>query len=210
MQTTATEKEIAPATARPLALLLAIVAGVMRLVPHPWNLASVGALGLFGGARLRSWHAFALPLLVMAGTDLALLALKDNPPFDPYVYASFMIYVLVGRCLIRTESPLWIGGASVLASTQFFLITNFGVWAHGTPYPKTIAGLGECYAAGLLFNQREATLGFFAPTVIGDLAYTAILFGLHAWLSRVYFPEERVELAPNVAPVPPVYSRGTN
>ena len=49
---------------RPLASILTasagVTAGLLRLVPHPPNFSSVGALGLFGGARLRAWHAFAL------------------------------------------------------------------------------------------------------------------------------------------------------
>src|SRR5439155_10194395 len=100
--------------ATPLAISLAAVAGLLRLVPHPFNLTATGALGLFGGARLRSWLAFALPLGVMALSDLALWALKGYPPFNPWVYGSFAIYVLLGQLLVRTESPVRIGAVCVL------------------------------------------------------------------------------------------------
>ena len=50
----------------PLALGVAIAAGViaaiLRVVPHPPNFSSVGALGLFGGARLPAWKGYAFPM----------------------------------------------------------------------------------------------------------------------------------------------------
>ena len=52
-----------------LPLGLTVSAGVLRLLAPVPNLTPVGALGLYAGGRLRSWQAFALPLLVMAATD---------------------------------------------------------------------------------------------------------------------------------------------
>jgi hypothetical protein len=174
---------------RPLASGLAVVAGVLRLVPHWPNFTPVGALGVFAGARLRSWHAFALPLLVMAATDLALFALYGYPPLNPFVYGSFLVNVLLGRLLLKTEKPVRIAGVSLLASVQFFLVTNFGAWLALSKVPgpvlyaPTAAGLIECYVAGL---------PFFGCTVLGDLAYCGLLFGAHALLAREFFRGERV------------------
>ena len=152
---------------------LSVVAGLVRLFPyHPPNFTPVGALGLFGGARLRPWLAFTLPFAVMAATDLALWALKGYPPFDPFVYGSFLVNVALGSWLLRkTNSPWRVGAVSLLASVQFFLVTNFGVWAAGRLYPKTPAGLALCYWEGL---------PFFGYTVAGDLFFVAVLFGLYA------------------------------
>jgi hypothetical protein len=184
---------------RPLASVLAVTAGLFRLIPHPWNFTPVGALGLFAGARLPSWHAFAWPVGVMAGSDLLLWAMLGKRPFDPFVYASFLLTVLIGRTLVRTESPWRIGGASLLASVQFFLVTNFGAWLtflrQPEPlYPPTLSGLLTCYAAGIPFFGKDVPLplGFFGNTVLGDLCFVALLFGAHAWLSRRAFPAERV------------------
>src|SRR5262245_33269920 len=141
-------REAPPGMTRPLATGLAVAAGLLRLVPHPANLTPVGALGLFAGARLRSWHAFALPVLVMAATDAVLYATHGYPP-SAFVYASFLVNVLIGRALTATESPWRIGAASFLCSLQFFLVTNFGVWltSPGPLYPHTPEGLLACYAA---------------------------------------------------------------
>jgi hypothetical protein len=188
----------APETARvlrPMTTGLAVLAGLLRLVPHPWNCTPVGALGLFAGGRLRSWHAFAVPVGVMVGSDILLAWFWQKPPFDPFVYASFLVNVLLGRWLCRNESAVRIGLASLLASFQFFLVTNFGAWimlsseAFGT-YTRDLNGLLTAYVAGL---------PFFGGTLLGDLFFAGALFGLHAWLVRHAFPRERV--APLAGPV---------
>jgi hypothetical protein len=192
------------AVARPLAIALTLMAGVLRLVGMPANFAPVGAIGLFGGARLRSWQAFVLPLAVMLGTNGALAALHGSRyffyPSMPFVYGSFLVYVLIGRALRQTESPWWIGAGSLAGSLQFFLITNFGQWlTMGVPagssivlepgqYYWTPAGLFECYVQGL---------PFFGRTVLSDLAFTAGFIGLHAFITRAYFITERVPVRRN-------------
>src|SRR5262245_44477207 len=111
---------------RPWALLLTVLAGLFRLVPswlRPYNLAPVGAVGLFGGARLRGWQAYVLPLAIMVFSDCLLWALlgPDYGLFHysrVFVYGSFLVYVLLGRALVRSESPLLIGGAALAGSLQ--------------------------------------------------------------------------------------------
>jgi hypothetical protein len=61
------------------------------------------------------------------------------------------------------------------SSVLFFVITNFGVWAFDAFYPKTWEGLIACYVAAIPFFQN---------TLIGDLLYTAVLFGGFALLER--------------------------
>jgi hypothetical protein len=55
-----------------------------------------------------------------------------------------------------------------LGSAQFFVVTNLAVWATGGFYPKTIAGLVNCFVAGA---------PFFWYTLAGDALYAGILFG---------------------------------
>jgi hypothetical protein len=54
-------------------------------------------------------------------------------------------------------------------------VTNFGVWALASWYPKTWAGLVACYVAAI---------PFFRNTLLGDAVYTAALFGGVALLER--------------------------
>jgi hypothetical protein len=179
---------------RPLATTLAVLAGIIRVVPHPWNFTPVGALCLYSGARLRSWQAWVIPLAVMALSDLAIKSITGDPGLDPFVYASFLINILLGRWLLRTtESPWRIGSVSLLASLQFFLVTNFGAWVMLSKppfltYSPTWDGLVQCYVMGLPFADR---------TFLGDLLFCGVLFGLHALLSRWVFSGERVTAVPS-------------
>jgi hypothetical protein len=99
----------------------------------------------------------------------------------PVIYLCFLISVWIGRRLRSTDSPFRIGGACVLSSLQFFLLTNLSIWAMGSMYAKSAAGLATCYLAGL---------PFFGATLAGDLFFTAAIFGLYALLTRTIAQSE--------------------
>jgi hypothetical protein len=170
---------------RPLALLLTILSGLARLLPHPPNFTPVGAMSLFAGARLRGWRAYLVPLAMMAITDPLLHVIFGIPGYtkaSPFIYGSFLINVWIGRRLAVSENPIRIGGAAFLCSLQFFLVTNFALWVGTNFYAHTVAGLAECYSSAIPFWGR---------TLAGDLVFTAVLFGLHAVLSRRIAVSER-------------------
>jgi len=172
--------------ARPLALSLIVLGAIARLLPHPPNFTPVGALSLYSGARLRSWQAYLIPIVVLAATDPIMgmvFGFKAFTALTPFVYLSFLINVWIGRRLRQTERVWRIGGAALLGSLQFFVITNFAVWSTSHWYPHTLMGLAEVYVAAI---------PFFGWTLAGDIGYTAVLFSLHAWLSRKYFPQEQI------------------
>jgi len=164
---------------KPLAIGLVVLAALARVMQH-WNFAPVGALSLFAGARMRGWKAYLIPLALMALTDPLL---GGYSAATPLVYASLLVNVWIGSRLRQTENPLWIGGAALAGSLQFFLITNFAWLAASNMYPHTLAGVMSCYAAGVPFFWR---------TMASDLFYSGVLFGLHAWLSRTVVTSERV------------------
>jgi hypothetical protein len=119
-----------------------------------------------------------MPLLAMLLADVLLLALlpPDYPSFSaltPWVYGSFLLYVALGRLAARLErhlGPVSVLFGAVAGSVQFFLITNFAAWLGDALYPPTFAGLVQCYVAGLPFVRN---------TLLGDLFYTGVLFGLY-------------------------------
>lgn len=165
---------------QPAALTLTILAALLRLVPHPPNFAPVGAVALFGGARLRGWQAYVVPLLAMLVTDPILNWMYGVHTFSVMtlvIYGCFLLNVVLGRSFLReTSSVRRIAGVAMIGSVQFFLITNFFVWLGAREfYPLTASGLAACYIAAL---------PFFARTVLGDLFYSAILFGVYALYSR--------------------------
>jgi hypothetical protein len=216
-----------------LAVGLAVGAGLLRIIPHPWNFTPVTALGLFGGARLRPWQAFTLPFVVMVVSDF-LLWLIVGPawkPFNLLVYGCFAVSVLLGLLLRRTRSPLRIGAASVAASLLFFLVTNFGVWYSSRVGPETLPGgagmmretegsiypigrlryadnangLMTCYFMGLDFSTKDAPpLGFTGNLLAGDLFFTGLLFGAYGLAARRW---KRPFAMPQAAKVPTAEAR---
>ncbi len=153
---------------RPRFLFLAgiiLAAALSRLIPHPPNFSPVAALALFGGAAIADKRpAFVLPLAAMFLSDLIL----GFSPLTPVIYGCLALIVCLGFWVKRSQSPGRIGLAAVAGAILFFGVTNFGVWAMGSYYPKTGAGLAECFTAAI---------PFFWNTLTSDLFYAAILFG---------------------------------
>ena len=151
-----------------------LFAAIIRVVPHPWNLAPVGAMALFSGAVIRNrWAAFLFPLLALLAGDFFV----GFHVLMPVVYASFLISVTIGSWLRDNRTVLRLGGAVLLGAAQFFLITNFGVWLFLHSYPKTLAGLAACYLAGV---------PFFWNTLAGDAFFSAVFFGALYLAERAY------------------------
>jgi hypothetical protein len=155
-----------------VALAMIVAAAALRIAPHPWNFTPVGAMALFSGAVVRDRRlAFLLAVLALFAGDVFVGFHK----LMPVVYASLLVNVAIGRFLQDKRTVARIGGATFLAALQFFLLTNFGVWALLDSFRRTAAGLIACYAAAL---------PFFWNTVAGDALYSALLFGGFALAER--------------------------
>ena len=154
------------------AAALVAAAALSRLAPHPPNFTPVAAMALFAGATIEpAALAFGVPLLAMLASD-AVLGFHDQMPG---VYLSFALTVLLGRRFRRPARGRRLVLAAPAASLLFFVLTNLGVWAAGGLYPRTAAGLLECYVLAL---------PFFGSTILGDALYAAALFGGYALLHR--------------------------
>jgi len=163
---------------RPIAIALTILSALGRLLPHPPNVTPVGSSSLFAGARVNGWMAYLLPILVMVVTDPLVGGYTRS---TPVIYLSFLISVWIGRRIANSDSAMRIGTACVLCSLQFFVLTNFSTWAFGTMYAKSVAGLVACYVAAL---------PFYGLTILGDVVFTAAIFGLNYLLTRALEPAE--------------------
>ncbi len=177
-------------------LLAAVVVfpALLRWLGQPWNLTPVGGIALFTGVYFsRSRWAIVIPLAAMLLSDITWGLMRGDVmtytfhSVIPFVYGSYVLYVLLGKRVRahweHAESepqqtwkraagrgfPLCI--ATLGGSLLFYLITNFGMWMMYTTYPHTLAGLIQCYVAGLPFLR---------PTVIGDAFYTTLFFGAFA------------------------------
>jgi hypothetical protein len=147
--------------------LMVFGAAFVRLIPHPPNFAPIAAMALFGGAYFnKKLFAFIIPLAAMFLTD----AIIGFYSYAWIVYLSFALIVVLGILMLKKVSIKKLILASLTASISFFAITNFGVWALGTLYPKTPAGLLESYIAAIPFFQNS---------LIGDLFFVGVMFGVY-------------------------------
>ena len=152
-----------------------IAAAFVRLIPHPPNFAPIGAMALFGGAYFnKKWAAFLIPIAAMFITDLIL----GFHATMWAVYLSFVLIVVIGMMMIKQKKVGNIFLASVSASVLFFVISNFGTWISTPYYSKTGAGLAACFTAAI---------PFFHQTLLSDLFFVAIMFGLYE-LAKTKFP----------------------
>jgi hypothetical protein len=162
------DSEISLAAKTAVAMAMIAIAAALRAAPHPWNFTPAGAMALFSGATLRNrWMKFALPLAALFAGDVLIGFHK----LMPAVYASFVVSVAIGTWIEKRRSIGRIAGATLFGAAQFFLVTNFAVWAAFSTYPKSPAGLIACYAAGI---------PFFWNTLAGDALYVTLLFGGYA------------------------------
>jgi hypothetical protein len=162
---------------------IVLAAAALRLAPHPMNFAPIGALALFGGAYFSSKpEALAIPLLSLILGDV----FTGFHELIPFVYASFLVSVTIGFWLRRKRSAPRIAAGTLAGAIQFFLVTNFALWASSIgSFPKTAGGLAACYIAGL---------PLFWNTLAGDAFYATLLFGAMALAER-RFPVLRDPLA---------------
>ncbi len=148
-----------------LPLLLIMIAIITRIVPHPANVAPITALALFAAVYLPKKYGFVIPLVGLFISDMIIGFYGWTMLF---VYGSFILSGIIGFWIKRYIGVARVIGGSLLASVLFFLISNFGVWVEGRMYTQNLAGLIECYIAGL---------PFFRNTLLGDLFFVGVFFG---------------------------------
>lgn len=168
--------------AKPTAATLSVATVIIRLIPHPPNFTPLGASALFGGAKLnRPWN-YLLPLITLFVTDLFL----GFHAVMPYVYGSFCLTIWLGeKFLTKQFQPSRGAALAVVSAVQFFVITNFGVWASTAMYPKTALGLYQAYLMGLPFLRNM---------LFADVLFASGIIAVYRWFeaSKLAQSDERV------------------
>lgn len=162
----------APSNEQWLPLLVVVAAATLQLLPHPHNMAPLGALALFAGAYLDRRLFLLAPLGTLLLSDLA------NGFYHAVVmlsvYLGFALSAAAGRWLLhrrdRVERIVLAWGVGALA---FYLVSNAGSWLAFRPL--TAAGLLQCYVDGLPYLARS---------LMGDAMYATLLFGGYRLLRR--------------------------
>jgi hypothetical protein len=137
-------------------VLIILFAIFSRFIPHPPNFTPITAIALLCSKGFTNrWIIFLIPIISLFISDL-FLGLHDSIPF---VYGAFILITFLGISAKKISI-----GIVLMSSTIFFLISNFGVWFYN--YPLTLNGLISCYTLAT---------PFFLNTILGDLAYCAIM-----------------------------------
>ena len=157
------KKEIFPIS---LILILAFA----RLIPHPPNFTPIIAVAIISGYFFKNINLSLLTLLIAMLISDLFIGFYENVIF---VYASLLLITFVFHKISNKINfkNLFIYGFA--GSLIFFVVSNFGVWALGSPgvfnipYDKTLNGLIECYILAIPFFGNT-----FLSTLI--FAYSAI------------------------------------
>ena len=168
--------------------IIILLAAFTRIMPHPPNFSPMAAIGLFGAAHFaKKWQAFFIPLIGIWVSDLVINNYVYSSSSSNFVwfysgfywqYISYILIIFTGLFIFnRGISLTKTAGGMISSSGIFFLVSNFGVWAGGTMYPKNFGGLITCYAAGVPFIHN---------TIISDVLFTTVLFGTYYLLQVEY------------------------
>ncbi len=156
-----------------IVILAAATRALPLFIPHIWNFTAVGALAVFSGAQFGDKKlAFIMPLAAMALSDLFI-----GNGFSLLVYAGFLAMVMCGFIIRKKAGVLNITLASVLSAVVFYLITNFSFFYPATLYPRNMGGIIQSYIAAVPFLNNM---------LIGNLIYSAVLFGSFYLLEKKY------------------------
>jgi len=142
---------------------------VCRLFDYPPNFSPLGAIAIFAGFFLARNRFFLVPIIILALSDI-FLGFYDWRLMAS-VYISFAFIGLIGLYL-KKHYHWWAVGLGALAgSLIFFIITNLAFWLFGGFYSLNFAGLASCFTLAI---------PFFKNTLLGDLFFNAVLFGIYA------------------------------
>lgn len=149
-----------------ISFLLVVIGVAARLLPHAPNVTPLTAIALFAATYLGIRYAGMVLLATMVVSDLWIGAY--SPGVMASVYGSLIIAAAIGLLVKKNVNVLTAGAGALGASVIFFIITNAAVWAFTPMYAHNFAGLMQSYTMAI---------PFFKNSLMGDLGYTAVLFG---------------------------------
>lgn len=146
------------------------------------NFAPIAAMSLFAGYFFRSQAlALAAPLLAMVLSDAVIGGYEWQMML--VVYAMLALPVAFrgplrrwlrmeqGELASTLSATAGLFGCSLLSSVLFYLATNAACWYWSEMYDNNLAGLLRSY---------QNALPFFRHTIVGDMFFSATLFGGYA------------------------------
>lgn len=150
-----------------LALALVALGIASRVFPHGWNFLPVTAIALVSSAFLGVRYSVLMVLVLMITSDFFIGFYQWQMMLA--VYGSFIATSLIGVLVGKKISIFSVAAGAFVSSVLFFLVTNWAVWQFGTMYPLDFSGLIKSY---------EMALPFFRSSLVSDVLYSGLLFGV--------------------------------
>ena len=153
-----------------LPIVLILILSFSRLIPHPPNFTPIIAVAIISSYFFKNIYLSCATLLISMLLADAFIGFYGNMLF---VYLSLLLIVFIFHKISEKMNfkNLFIYG--FIGSLIFFIISNFGVWALGSPglndiaYEKNLNGLVECYILAIPFfgNTFLSTVIFAYPAI---------------------------------------------
>ena len=152
----------------PIGIILILT--LSRLIPHPPNFTPIIAVAIMSSYFFKNIYLSCATLLISMLLADAFIGFYGNMLF---VYLSLFLIAFVFFKISKKINFKNLFVYSFIGSLIFFIISNFGVWALGSPgaydvaYGKNLNGLVECYILAIPFfgNTFLSTLIFSYPAI---------------------------------------------
>jgi hypothetical protein len=172
-----------------IGIFLALVALSRWPGLFPPSFSVVYALAFCAGVYFSKSMAWWLPLLTLAGTDVALNFYYQSKGYDVWTgsvvkyqlvnYLGYAAIIGLGKCFKPQSRFFSLLGGGVLGALLFFLITNTASWLlnpfHNPEYTKTFAGWLIAIVKGT--SGWPATWEFFRNTLLSGGLFTGLFVG---------------------------------
>lgn len=171
-------------------IFLGVLSRIINHEAHFWlNFSMIGAISLFAGAVIRNkYYAYLVPLASFLLSDIYLEYIFGTGFYDLsqyFTYAAMLLVVLLGTTMKQIR-PFNVLGYSAGGTLIFWIISNFGVW-FGNMFSHLEPGLtlGATYLRAVPFLKGNPFgTELFLGSLVSDVAFSAILFGSYALLTR--------------------------
>lgn len=169
-----------------IASILVLLAAVSRVAMYPDNFSPMIGMAIFGGAVIKDKRmAFALPLFAMLLSDIMFEVFDIAQGFwglGQLIGYGIFALITVTAFNLKKFSVLNIAGYSIMSSVIFFVLSNGSFFFIDNPvyhtYTQDINGFFQCYLLAL---------PFFKISVVADLVYSGLLFGIYSLVQRFAF-----------------------
>lgn len=167
-----------------------------KIIPHQENYSALTGLVIFGGfmfGKKRDFFFITLAALFIVDVIFNNYIHREYFPektgfilFDDYmiwVYLSYLLIILMSSRILNKFNYLRLLFTTLGSSIVFFLITNFS-WLYSTQlYSRDFNGLIQSYIAAL---------PFFRTSLISDLFFSFLIFGVYDLFLSRYFLKSTV------------------